>query len=108
MNWPDSLPSARPQVNAILEQHEKLAETSRITFLVLTVSYAALLGLAVYLPLLHRPRFRLPLHGVFLLVFLSSCVLLANTAHQGGRLVHQFGVHALVSDPSSANSTDHD
>jgi hypothetical protein len=32
----------------------------------------------------------------FLLFYGSGLVLLVNTAHQGGRLVHEFGVRAMV------------
>lgn len=91
-----------PQVNVMLEEHEELAETVRTTFVVLTLVYAALLVAAVYLPALRRPPVRLPVQAVFLLLFVAGGVLLANTAHRGGRLVHQFGVHALMSDPPPA------
>jgi uncharacterized membrane protein len=85
-----------PQINALLEEHEQLADTTRLTFGILTLIYAALLVVPLFLPKLTRPRIRLPLHTAFLLVFLAGTLLLANTAHRGGLLVHQFGVHALM------------
>ncbi|MBK9529507.1 MAG: hypothetical protein IPO41_14615 [Acidobacteria bacterium] len=37
----------------------------------------------------------IPLNLAFLLFYGSGVVLLMNTAHQGGILVHQLGVHAV-------------
>lgn len=90
-----------PQINAVLEHHEELAERTRVGFAVLTAIFAAILvgprvlrrqpgrGVTVILPL------------VFLIGYGAGVVLLANTAHNGGRLVHELGVQALVS-PSPA------
>ena len=40
--------------------------------------------------------------GLFLIAYLAGAALLANTAHAGGRLVHQLGVQAMVADTASA------
>jgi uncharacterized membrane protein len=93
-----------PQINAMLEQHEELADTTRLTFGILTLVYAAILVTPLFLPTLTLPKIRLPLHTAFLLFFLAGTVLLANTAHQGGLLVHQFGVHALMPSPPPDNN----
>ena len=91
-----------PEINAVLERHEQLAETARITFSVLTAVFAAM----VLIPaLLRRASNRListafPL--VFLVFYAAGAVLLANTAHNGGRLVHELGVKALM--PQSATA----
>lgn len=85
-----------PAVQAMLEDHEELAESTRTTFTVLTVVFAAI----VSWPLLRRRELGrlastvLPL--AFLLVYGAGMVLLANTADHGGRLVHQLGVHAMI------------
>ena len=85
-----------PQVNAIIQHHEELAEQTRIVFSILTVGFAALL----FLPNLLKREVTRPSHITFLLIFLlfygAGTILLANTAHQGGRLVHEFGVKAMV------------
>jgi uncharacterized membrane protein len=89
-------------MNPVLESHESLASASRIAFSGLTV-----LLIAIYL----LPRFLgreetqfaaryLPL--AFLAVYSVGAVLIVNTAHAGGRLVHEFGVHALIPLSSSA------
>ncbi len=97
-----------PQINAILEDHERLAEATRITFGILTLLDAGLLAAASYRPRLARPRIRVPAQMAFLLLFLAGTVLLANTAHRGGLLVHQFGVHALMPGSPPAPLVDDD
>lgn len=84
------------EVNAVLEHHEKLAERTQIVFSALTLLFAAIVLTPV---LLRRHPSRvsttvLPL--AFLVFYLFGAVVLVNTAHNGGRLVHQFGVRAMV------------
>ena len=85
-----------PQVDAVLERHEQLADATRAVFAGLTVIFAAI----VFAPKVFR---RLPgrlvttaLPLMFLLFYGAGMLLLANTAHNGGRLVHEFGVKAML------------
>ncbi|MGE0482085.1 MAG: DUF2231 domain-containing protein [Phycisphaerae bacterium] len=88
-------------VERVLEQHEELAETTRTAVTVLTAVYAA--GLA--LPFVLRRTVRrgkvlppaVPIIATVLFVafWIGACLLLANTGHLGGRLVHELGVRAL-------------
>jgi uncharacterized membrane protein len=83
-------------VEALLEQHEELAETTRTIFTVLTLLFAAALAVP---PLLKRKLEGMlfySTYGLFLAIYLAGAVVLANTAHQGGMLVHQAGVRATV------------
>ncbi len=85
-----------PEINAVLERHSGLAETTSYTFAALTIGFAVLLGGA---RLLRRHESRvvttvIPL--VFLVAYSAGVLLLVNTAHNGGRLVHEFGVKAIV------------
>lgn len=85
-----------PEINAVLERHSGLAETTSYTFAALTTAFAVLLGGA---RLLRRHDSRvattvIPL--VFLVAYSAGALLLVNTAHNGGRLVHEFGVKAIV------------
>ena len=85
-----------PEVSAALDRHEHLAETARGVFSGLAMVFAAvvLVPLAWKRPLPawgHRLAY-----GGFLLVFLVGLGFLVQVAHQGGRLVHQYGVHALL------------
>jgi len=83
-------------INEILEHHQELAETTVAVFLVLTVLFAGILSGPT---LLHRsiePTVMRSLLAVFLLAYLAGGVMLANAAHNGGRLVHELGVRALM------------
>ena len=91
-----------PQINAVLERHEGLAETTRLTFSILTVVLAALL----LIPKLLKVEVSRTMHAVVPLLFLcaygAAMVVMINTAHQGAMLVHQYGVRALVApDPNA-------
>ncbi len=83
-------------VNAVLETHESLAMETEIVFSVLSV---ILLGMFL-LPRVLRCRetrlFSTLLPLTFLAFYSVGLVFLVNTAHAGGRLVHEFGVHALI------------
>ncbi len=89
-----------PEINVVLEHHEQLAERTRIAFSILTVAFAAIL--IVPMALRRRPSrlatTALPL--VFAVFYGGATLLLVNTAHNGGRLVHQYGVHAVVPQTS--------
>jgi len=91
-------------VEGVIENHEELAETTAIVFSALT----AIFGVIVFAPIafgkdLSR-KVLMPLNLAFLLFYSAGGVLLINTAHQGGRLVHQFGVHAIMAQSGTAAS----
>lgn len=91
-------------VDRVLEDHEELAETTRAVFAALTVIF----GVIVFAPILFRKELSrmiaIPLNLAFLLFYGSGVVLLMNTAHQGGRLVHEFGVRAMMNTTAQNNS----
>ncbi len=73
-----------------VERHEDLAETTRNIFTLLTLLYAVI----VLLPVVQGDVRRvwttvIPL--VFLVFYVAGAILLARTAHEGGRLVHELG-----------------
>ena len=83
-------------VESVLEEHEELAETTRSVFAALTVVF----GVILFAPMLFKKELSrvitIPLNLAFLLFYGSGVVLLMNTAHQGGRLVHELGVRAVM------------
>jgi uncharacterized membrane protein len=83
-------------VDAVLASHESLAEETEIVFAVLSV---VLLGLVAVPRILRREETRLtttlmPLS--FLVLYCAGIFFVVNTAHAGARLVHEFGVHAII------------
>ena len=90
-----------PDINPVLQHHEQLAEGTRLAFSILTVIFA----LVVFMPEWLKKPTRLAtsmLPIVFLLLYAIGILSLVNTAHNGGRLVHEFGVHALVAPTPGA------
>lgn len=85
-----------PEINAVLEHHSSLAETTSYIFAGLTAAFAVLFGTARLLRR-HETRIVTTVLPLCLLVAYGFGVLqLVNTAHNGGRLVHEFGVKAIV------------
>ena len=83
-------------VNAVLSAHEALASTTKSIF---SVCSLGLLGLFAWPRLSRRPPTRVSTTAapfVFLAVYSVGILYLVNTAHAGGRLVHEFGVHAML------------
>jgi uncharacterized membrane protein len=85
-----------PQINAVLEQHEELADLTRGVFLFLTVIFAAIILAPKAFHKLSGRLVETALPLIFLVLYGVGAVLLTNTAHNGGRLVHEFGVRAMV------------
>jgi len=84
------------QIDVVLEHHEQLAEATRIAFSVLTVVFAAILLIPVILKKTSNRLVSTALSLAFLVLYGGGILLLTNTAHNGGRLVHEFGVRAAV------------
>jgi len=83
-------------MNAVLESHEALASETKVIFLGLS---AILMGVFAIPRALRRDETRLfstLLPIAFLALYSVGVLFLVNTAHNGGRLVHEFGVHAML------------
>jgi uncharacterized membrane protein len=94
------------EINAVLERHEHLAEAARGVFSGLTLGFAALVLVPIALKR-ELPRWaHVSWHVLFLVVFLGALGFLVQITHQGGRLVHQFGVHALMAPETSQPPAD--
>ena len=95
-----------PGVERVIETHESLAERTRTVFTVLSVIFAALLLVPRFLKKNDTRLTTTILPLAFLVLYGGGTLLLVNTAHNGGRLVHEFGVRAIVaSSPANANTT---
>ena len=102
-----------PGVAGVLERHEELAETARAIFTALTVVFAAIL----FAPSIFKKRLSRKTITIASLAFLvfygGGAIVLANVAHQGGLLVHQYGVRAMMgsanqSPPANTSESKHE
>ena len=96
----DELAENVPHARAVLDEHEDLAETTEIAFSALTMIFASILFVPRLLQQEPTRTISTVLPLVFLVFYATGAILLANTAHQGGRLVHELGVRAPI-QPSS-------
>ena len=92
-----------PQMNPVLELHEALAETTASLATACVAGF--LLLMAIVAIARHRPWHR-SLWVVGCVVVLAgqavTALAVTNTGHNGGRLVHEFGVRALLpAEPQS-------
>lgn len=83
-----------PGAESIIHEHQELAETARNLFTVLAV--ILVVATIVYIKRESRiPRKAVIIGGiVYVVLHCSAAVVLANAAHEGGRLVHEVGVEA--------------
>jgi uncharacterized membrane protein len=91
-----------PGAEAVLEQHEELAEATEVAFAALTTIFAAILFVPRVLKAQPTRALSTVLPLVFLLFYGAGAITLANTAHQGGRLVHELGVRAPIQPGTAA------
>ena len=89
---------------AVLERHEDFAQTTRIVFSVLTVIFATILFLPRWLKREPTNAVAKILPLAFLLLYAAGTVVLVNTAHNGGRLVHELGIHAGLAKSNEATN----
>jgi hypothetical protein len=82
-----------------------MGEQIRLIFTFLTVAYSTLLMLPLLLKKEMQRALSLTLNGIFIVLCLAGCLRVAQTAHLGGVLVHQLGVHAVMTPAAGqANS----
>ena len=85
-----------------ITRHEALGMATRNLFTLLTLLFATFLLVPVMLRRPLAPALRVTLSAVFLLVFIGATGLVAHTANQGGHLVHELGIKAMVTPAPSA------
>lgn len=83
-------------INAAIERHASLAETARNIFAGITLLYALLLGLPIVVKKLSARGWVAVANIVVLGLVLAGGLVIANAAHQGGLLVHKYGVQAML------------
>ena len=89
-------------MSAALERHQELAETTRDIFGLLSAIFASILFVPRFLRRETTTAAARILPLAFLLFYAAGTVVLVNTAHNGGRLVHEFGVHSVLAPTNEA------
>lgn len=82
-------------INPVLEAHQALAAETRGIFVALSLIALGIFFLPRLLGQPDRRLFSMVLPLAFLVFYSAGIIFLVNTAHAGGRLVHEFGVHAM-------------
>jgi uncharacterized membrane protein len=98
----DVVEEGSDQMFEVLDQHATLAGQARNAFAGLTVLYAAIVFAPVLIKRLATWKFAAAANVVFLVLLMGANGLLANVAHRGGRLVHEFGVKAAMAPQPDA------
>lgn len=93
-----------PEISQVLLRHEELAETTRLVFSALTLIFAAILALPWIFPRRSTPVFATALPLFFLALYFLGSLILVNTGHNGGRLVHEYGVRSIVEPAPNAGA----
>jgi uncharacterized membrane protein len=83
---------------SVAERHASMGETTRNIFSTLCAAYGVVLLVPVLFKRVKAGPWRVVGTLVVLAAFVPSAIYLSNTAHLGGRLVHEFGVQAILSD----------
>lgn len=86
---------------AVLHQHEDLAELTATVFSILTGLFAAIVLLPLLIQKLDRPTWTRSALAAVLVLLIGGDLLIAKAAHEGGRLVHEFGTRAAVNGASA-------
>ena len=92
--------SMTDDIERVLDEHKAHGEDVRTYFTILTAVFAALIVTVWRLGPSLKHRYFAAACGVFLAIYMAASLLVVITGDLGGRLVHEYGVQALVaSDP---------
>lgn len=102
-----------PGVSSVLESHQDLATETKGIFAALSLIFIGLFFLPRFTGHPDTRLFSMVLPLAFLVFYGVGILFLVNTADAGGRLVHEFGVHAMVPattehPPARASSATHE
>lgn len=101
MDYMDDFPvegQAYDDAYEVLDQHELQATYARNLFTGMTVLYAGVVLLTTFAKPMAKAAPRILLNLVFLGLWAYPVTQLANAAHDGGRLVHQYGLQAPLAE----------
>lgn len=83
-------------MDAVLAAHQKLAFETQLVFSGLSFIFLGMVGIPGISRCQETRLFTTWLPLAFLVLYSGGALLVINTGHAGGRLVHEFGVHAMI------------
>ncbi|HOE65452.1 MAG TPA: hypothetical protein PLO62_02910 [Candidatus Hydrogenedentes bacterium] len=86
----------------VLEEHEELAELTCFVFAALSGFYAILTIAAMFQCAKSKRAPMAVLNVLFLAAYAGATLIVLNTGHLGGRLVHEFGVSIMMPEEKRA------
>ena len=91
-------------VNDAIHEHEETAEAARNLFLASTLIF--LMAWGVYNKVAEKKKPMILTSGAarVAIVYLFAAMALTNAGHQGGVLVHEYGIHAPLGGAAGANN----
>jgi uncharacterized membrane protein len=91
------LAERRGDVEELMISHERRGERVRDAQMVLTAAYALLVLLPIMTGKEPRRRTSLAMHAAFVVLYAAVLLpMILWTGHEGGLLVHEHGIHALM------------
>ncbi|TWT85691.1 hypothetical protein Pla123a_04980 [Posidoniimonas polymericola] len=109
MNWMgefDEEVEAEDDPYDVLDHHEEQAIYARNLFTALTVLYLGVGLLTTFYKPLAKIGPRILINLIFLGLWMYPVTELANAAHEGGRLVHQFGLRSPLAETVDAEEAE--
>lgn len=91
-------------IHDALEHHAELGEQTRNIYTVLCLAFLVYLAVPLVLRRQLNPALNAVILAIFLAAHLAAGVQLANTAHEGGLLVHEHGLTAPLAAGAAAGS----
>lgn len=82
----------------VLEEHEFQGAYARNLFTATTALYAVVVGLVMGVKKLQGAAPRVALHLLVIASWVYPSMVIANAAHAGGRLVHEFGAKSILAE----------
>lgn len=92
----EPIAATKPGAIEVIHAHHEAGELTRSVLAILTAVYGVLFLWHVLKGNEFRRPLRVTLHVLFLMALSVGLLMAINTAHLGGRLVHEFGIHANV------------
>jgi len=101
----DAMESVEDAGWVVAEEHQQAAREVQIMLIGLTLLYAVLFAIPLVISKWNVRKYWLLTNLVFLALLMVVNLQLAHAAHLGGRLVHQYGVRAILEDVTAEAGT---